>query len=80
MTLVSEHTKRVIVMHSGTVLYDGSTRGFFEDEELLQKSGIIPPMAVRLSHAYMKKHPFSPCLMNTNEWVTALNHNQKEEA
>ena len=72
MTLVSEHTKRVIVMHSGTVLYDGSTRGFFSDKELLDKAGIIPPMAVRLSHAYKEKNPSSPCFMNANEWVNAL--------
>ncbi len=72
MTLVSEHTKRVIVMHNGAVLYDGSTRGFFANEDLLEESGIIPPMAVRLSHAYMKKHPSSPCLMNTKEWITAV--------
>lgn len=72
MTLVSEHTKRVIVMLEGTVLYDGSTRGFFANEDLLQKSGIIPPLAVRLSHAYMKKHPSSPCLLNAKEWTTAL--------
>ncbi len=78
MTLISEHTKRVIVMHNGTVLYDGSTRGFFSNEEYLEKSGIIPPMAVRLSHAYRKKHPSSPCLMNTEEWVAALNHGGKE--
>jgi energy-coupling factor transport system ATP-binding protein len=75
MTLVSEHTKRVIVMLNGTVLYDGSTRGFFGDEELLEKAGIVAPMAVRLSHAYKKKHQSSPCLMNAKEWVTALNHN-----
>jgi energy-coupling factor transport system ATP-binding protein len=80
MTLVSEHTKRVIVMHNGTVLYDGSTRGFFASEELLEKAGIVAPMAVRLSHAYRKKHPTSPCLMNTKEWVAALNHDEKESA
>jgi energy-coupling factor transport system ATP-binding protein len=80
MTLVSEHTKRVIVMHNGTVLYDGSTRGFFANEELLEKAGIIAPMAVRLSHAYKKKHPSSPCLMNAKEWITALNHDEKETA
>jgi ABC-type multidrug transport system ATPase subunit len=78
MTLVSEHTKRVIVMHEGSVLYDGSTRGFFANEDLLEKAGIIPPMAVRFSHAYMKKHPSSPCLMNTKEWVTALNHREEK--
>ena len=57
MTLVSEHTKRVIVMHNGAVTYDGSTRGFFSNEELLDKAGIIAPMAVRLSHEYKKKNP-----------------------
>ena len=80
MTLVSEHTRRVIVMHQGSVLYDGSTRGFFANEDLLQKAGIIPPMAVRLSHAYVKKHPAASCLMNAKEWVTALNSGEKESA
>lgn len=78
MTLVSEHTKRVIVMHNGTVLYDGPTRGFFANKEYLDMAGIIPPMAVRLSHAYMEKQPSYPCLMNTKEWVKALNHSEKE--
>jgi energy-coupling factor transport system ATP-binding protein len=80
MTLVSEHTKRVIVMHQGSVLYDGSTRRFFADENLLQQAGIIAPMAVRLSHAYVKKHAAAPCLMNAKEWVTALNCSKKETA
>ncbi len=43
MTLVSEHTKRVIVMHNGAVIYDGSTRGFFSNAKLLDESGIMPP-------------------------------------
>jgi energy-coupling factor transport system ATP-binding protein len=73
MTLVSEHAKRVIVMNEGAVLYDGSTRGFFSDKELLDKAGIIAPMAVRLSHEYRKKNPDCPCLINAKEWSTALN-------
>jgi ABC-type multidrug transport system ATPase subunit len=76
MTLVSEHTKRVIVMHNGTVLYDGSTRGFFSDKKLLDEACIVPPMAVRLSHEYNRKNASSPCLMNTKEWVTALKQSQ----
>ena len=72
MTLISEHTKRVIVMHNGAVLYDGSTRGFFSDKELLDKSCIVPPMAVRLSNEYRKKNPTSPCFLNTDEWTEAL--------
>ncbi len=74
MTLVSEHTKRVIVMHNGAVLYDGSTRGFFSNEELLDEADIIPPMAARFSLEYKKKNPLAPNLMNVKEWVTALNH------
>jgi energy-coupling factor transport system ATP-binding protein len=78
MTLVSEHTKRVIAMHNGVVLYDGSTRGFFSNEELLDKADIIPPMAARFSLEYKKKNPFAPNLMNVKEWVTALNHVKQE--
>ena len=80
MTLVSEHTKRVIVMHNGTVLYDGSTRGFFSNEELLDKADIIPPMAARFSLEYKKKNPSAPNLMNVKEWVTALNHVKQTES
>ena len=77
MTLVSEHTKRVIVMHEGTVMYDGLTSGFFADEDLLRKAGIIPPMAVRLSHAYRGKYSNAEetaFLMNAKAWAKALNH------
>ncbi|MGA3061335.1 MAG: energy-coupling factor transporter ATPase [Candidatus Bathyarchaeia archaeon] len=80
MTLVSEHTKRVIVMHNGSVTYDGSTRGFFSNSELLDKAGIIAPLAVRLSHEYMKKNPSAPCLMNAKEWVMALNDVKQTES
>jgi energy-coupling factor transport system ATP-binding protein len=72
MTLVSEHTKRVIVMYHGGVIYDGSTRGFFSDETLLEKAAIIPPLAVRLSHSYLKKHAGADFLINADEWVQAI--------
>ena len=57
MTLVSEHTKRVIVMHNGAVLYDGSTRGFFSNEELLDKADIIPPWQQDLALNTRKRIP-----------------------
>jgi energy-coupling factor transport system ATP-binding protein len=72
MTLVSEHTKRVIVMYHGGVIYDGPTRGFFSDQELLEKAAIIPPLAVRLSHAYAKNHEGAELLMNAGEWIQAI--------
>jgi hypothetical protein len=67
-------------MHNGAVLYDGSTRGFFSNEELLDKADIIPPMAARFSLEYKKKNPASPNLMNVKEWVTALNHVEQTES
>jgi energy-coupling factor transport system ATP-binding protein len=72
MTLVSEHTRRVVVMNNGRVLFDGPTRGFFSDQDLLDKSSIIPPMAARFSHEYRKENPSALFLMNSNEWATAL--------
>jgi energy-coupling factor transport system ATP-binding protein len=72
MTLVSEYTKRVIVMYHGGVIYDGPTRAFFSNEELLDKAAIIPPLAVKLSHAFVKRHPGSPYLMNAREWIEAI--------
>lgn len=72
MTLVSEHTKRVIAMYHGGVIYDGLTRGFFSDQELLDKAAIIPPLAVRLSHAYVKEHEGAEMLMNAGEWIKAI--------
>jgi energy-coupling factor transport system ATP-binding protein len=71
MTLVSEHMKRVVVMYMGTVIYDGPTRDFFSNQDLLDKASIIPPMAVRLSYGYKKKNPSAPCLINVREWVMA---------
>ena len=63
-------------MHNGAVLYDGSTRGFFSDKKLLEESCITPPMAVRLSHDYLKLDNSAPCMMNANEWVDATKQKQ----
>ena len=57
MTLVSEHTKRVIVMHSGSVLYDGSTRGFFANGEF---TGKIRNYTSNGSKAQPRLHEKSP--------------------
>jgi energy-coupling factor transport system ATP-binding protein len=73
MTLIAEHTKRVVVMYQGKVIFDGPTRQFFADQDLLDKAAIIPPLAVRLSHAY-RQHidRNAPMLINVREWVQAL--------
>jgi energy-coupling factor transport system ATP-binding protein len=80
MTLVSEHTKRVIVMYHGGVIYDGSTRGFFSNPELLDKAAIIPPLAVRLSQAYVEKHDGTEFPMNAAEWIEAISSKATHKA
>ena len=72
MTLVSEHTKRVVVMYQGGVIFDGPTRTFFSNEELLDKAGIVAPLAVRLSRAYVTKHRDAPFMINAGEWIQAI--------
>ena len=64
MTLVSEHTKRVIVMHSGSVLYDGSTRGFFANERF---TGKIGNYTANGSKAQPRLHQKSPNCAVLNE-------------
>lgn len=72
MTLVSEYARRVVVMHRGTTVYEGPTRSFFADAALMERAGITPPMAVRLSQELVRARPGTPFLISVPEWVAAL--------
>jgi len=43
MQLVAEWADRVIVLHEGRIVADGTCREIFEDEFVLDKVGIMPP-------------------------------------
>lgn len=49
MQLVAEWANRVIVLHDGQVIGDGSREEIFADEKLLQRAGIVAPEIVQLS-------------------------------
>jgi energy-coupling factor transport system ATP-binding protein len=72
MTLVSEYAKEVIGMADGKVVYSGSTRGFFSDEEVVSRVGVLPPGSVRLSYQLRHLNEAFPVLMNAEEWVRAI--------
>lgn len=42
MQLVAEWANRVIVLHDGQVIGDGSREEIFADEKLLQRTGLSP--------------------------------------
>ncbi|WP_046175971.1 ABC transporter ATP-binding protein [Domibacillus indicus] len=50
MQLVSEWATRVIVMHEGGIIYDGSKEELFSNMFLMKKAGLVPPQIVELSH------------------------------
>lgn len=54
MELIAEYAKRLIVMKSGKMLLDGSTRNVFSQPKVLQESSIKPPQITSLGQALSK--------------------------
>ena len=50
MWIVTEYTKRTIVMNNGRIILDGPTRNIFTREDTLAKAGLKPPLIVQLSN------------------------------
>lgn len=51
MDVVAEYAKRVVVMHGGRVLSEGSVQEVFSQAELLKKANIKPPQITRLAQS-----------------------------
>ncbi|MCR6106885.1 ABC transporter ATP-binding protein [Salipaludibacillus agaradhaerens] len=49
MQLVAEWANRIIVLHEGKVLHDGTRESVFSNTPLLKKAGLIPPQILELS-------------------------------
>ncbi|RLF04859.1 MAG: ABC transporter ATP-binding protein [Thermoprotei archaeon] len=49
MELVAKYADRVIVLHSGRILIDGTPREVFQRQEVLAKTGLEPPQITKLS-------------------------------
>lgn len=57
MQLVSEWATRILVMHNGEIIADGSREDIFSDDRLLQKAGLVIPQIVELSKKLQWKTP-----------------------
>jgi energy-coupling factor transporter ATP-binding protein EcfA2 len=51
MALAAEYADRVIVLHGGQIIGDGSPAGIFEEADLLARASLTPPPLVALSRA-----------------------------
>lgn len=49
MNIVAEYTKRVVAMKEGGVIFDGKTRDFFSEKNILKESGVKAPLITELS-------------------------------
>lgn len=70
MQLVAEHAERVIVMHAGSVVADGSLQTVFGQEKLLARTSLAPPPVTSLARR------LAPCglpgdLFTVNEFAEA---------
>jgi energy-coupling factor transport system ATP-binding protein len=53
MQIVADHCRRTVLMHEGTVLFDGPTPEVFERRDLLSRARLRPPQRVELAQALL---------------------------
>ncbi|MCW4042676.1 MAG: ATP-binding cassette domain-containing protein, partial [Candidatus Bathyarchaeota archaeon] len=75
MELIAEYAKRLIVMKSGKMLLDGSTRNVFSQPKVLQESSIKPPQITSLGQA-LSKYSVPPDILTVEEMETILTTKQ----
>jgi len=66
MELIAEYAKRLVVMRSGKMLLDGSTKDVFSQPKLLQESSIKPPQITALGQA-LSKYSVPPDILTVEE-------------
>ncbi|MHB9094444.1 MAG: ABC transporter ATP-binding protein [Eubacteriales bacterium] len=71
MEIVAKCAQRVIVMKDGGILLEGSTREVFENFEMLEQAGIVPPQIVRLT-ARLKDLGFEDTFLNEKEFAETI--------
>jgi energy-coupling factor transport system ATP-binding protein len=66
MQLVAEYADRAIIVHKGSLLFDGPTREAFTRSELLQKTYLEPPQITLLSQM-LGEYGVPPTILTVNE-------------
>ena len=73
MSLVAEHTRRVLVFHEGRVILDDSPRKVFREASILHRTGLRPPQITRLAQA-LQPHGFSQEILSVTEMYNEFRH------
>jgi energy-coupling factor transport system ATP-binding protein len=72
MSLVANYCQRVVVLLNGRDIFCGSPRSLFSRPEVLAATHLRAPQAIALSLALREENKGFPLLLNTAEWVAAL--------
>ena len=72
MTLVANYCQRVVVLLNGRDIFTGSPRELFSSSEAVRATQLCAPQAISLSVAMRQRSGDYPLLLNTMEWVSAL--------
>ena len=43
MQLIAEWANRILVMHGGELIADDSSEAIFQQDQLLERAGLVPP-------------------------------------
>jgi energy-coupling factor transporter ATP-binding protein EcfA2 len=77
MTLVANYCQRVVVLLNGRDVFSGSPRQLFSNPEHIQATQLCAPQAISLSVALREQNPGYPLLLNTAEWIGALEQSRR---
>ncbi len=70
MNIAAEYSDRLVVMHSGEVLIEGTPREVFAHEELLKKSSLEPP---QITKAMIRLGLINPLAIDLEEAIILIN-------
>ena len=71
MQLVAEWANRILVMHGGELIADDSSEAIFQQDELLERAGLVPPQIISLCNEL--NYPYCPTVDSFVEYWKSLN-------
>jgi energy-coupling factor transport system ATP-binding protein len=72
MTLVAEYCQRVVAFRDGALSFTGTPAQLFGDPQVLQRTGLRPPIAAALALRMRNHYPDFPLLLTVEQWKNAL--------
>ncbi len=73
MSLVAEHTRRVLVFHKGRVILDDSPGKVFREVDILRETGLRPPQITRLAQT-LQACGFPQDILSVKEMYNEFRH------